>query len=78
MKQKSIVPPRDLLTPREAADFAGYSESTLARLRLEGSGPRFLKPSPRKVFYRRSDIELWLSQSERQVSGKKAEAGGLE
>ena len=55
----------ELLSPKEAATVSGYSESTLAKLRCTGGGPRYLKPSARKVLYRRGDITEWLAGFER-------------
>jgi len=54
--------PTDLLSPSAAAAYSGYSESTLAKFRCFGQGPRYLKPSTRKILYRRADIDNWLAQ----------------
>lgn len=40
------------------------SPDLLAQLRFRGTGPKFLKPSPRKVLYRWSDVEAWLNSTE--------------
>ncbi|WP_228516727.1 hypothetical protein [Curtobacterium flaccumfaciens] len=37
----------------------------LATLRFRGTGPRFLKPSPRKVLYTKVDIDAWLEGTAR-------------
>ncbi|AZS38190.1 hypothetical protein CVS47_02841 [Microbacterium lemovicicum] len=42
----------------------GMTKTGLAQLRFTGHGPRFLKPTPRKVLYRRSDVIAWLEGSE--------------
>jgi len=49
------------LTPQQAADLLGISKSTLAKFRLRGDGPKFLKLS-KKVLYRESDLEDWIAQ----------------
>lgn len=49
------------LTSQQAADLIGISASTLAKLRLSGEGPKFLKLGKR-VAYRPSDLEAWQSQ----------------
>ena len=49
------------LSPKPAADRIGLSSSTLAKLRLSGDGPAFLKLGKR-VAYRPQDIEVWQSQ----------------
>lgn len=43
----------------------GMTPGGLAQLRFHGIGPKFIKPSPRKVVYARSDIEAWLEDSKR-------------
>lgn len=54
------------LTPQEAADLVpGMTKTNLAQLRFTGKGPKFLKPTPRTVVYRRSDVIAWLETSER-------------
>ena len=42
--------------------MAGYA---FAKLRFRGRGPRFLKPTPRVVLYRRSALDAFLLASER-------------
>lgn len=42
-----------------AARFVGLSESTLAKLRLNGNGPVYCKLG-RRVLYRPADLEQWL------------------
>jgi predicted DNA-binding transcriptional regulator AlpA len=44
---------------REAARLVGLSESTLAKLRLNGNGPTYCKLG-RRVVYRPADLEEWL------------------
>lgn len=43
----------------DAARFVGLSESTLAKLRLNGNGPVYCKLG-RRVVYRLADLEQWL------------------
>ena len=42
-----------------AARFLGLSPSTLAKMRLYGNSPTYLKLG-RRVLYRRADLEGWL------------------
>jgi predicted DNA-binding transcriptional regulator AlpA len=44
----------------EAAKFLALAESTLAKMRLRGDGPSFVKAGPRAVTYRKIDLESWL------------------
>jgi hypothetical protein len=55
-----------LLTPREAATYARLTVGQLAQLRYRGQGPVYLNPTPRRILYRRSDLDGWLYASERQ------------
>jgi len=48
-----------LLTPHDASAFLGLSRSWLAKLRLTGSGPHYVKLG-RQVRYRLCDLEAWL------------------
>lgn len=48
-----------VVSSKAAASIVGLSESTLAKLRLYGSGPVYCKLG-RRVVYRVSDLEAWL------------------
>ncbi len=52
---------RALRTPAWAAAYLGMTENWLARLRMSGGGPRYIKQS-RKVSYRRDDLDAWIAQ----------------
>lgn len=54
-----------LLTPGEAAAYARLTVGQLAQLRYRGHGPVYLNPTPRRILYRRSDLDSWLYASER-------------
>lgn len=57
-----------VVSARIAARFVGLSESTLAKLRLNGNGPVYLKLG-RRVLYRPCDLEQWLeSRTARDTS----------
>ena len=47
------------LTAAQAANVVGLAPSTMAKLRLAGSGPVYCKLG-RRVVYRREDLEAWL------------------
>ncbi len=54
-----------LLTPKQAAEFLGVSVDTLARWRVLGAGPAFVKFSRAKqalVRYRREDLERFIRE----------------
>ena len=51
-----------------AARYVGLSESTLAKLRLNGNGPTYCKLG-RRVVYRPTDLDQWLqSRTARDTS----------
>jgi predicted DNA-binding transcriptional regulator AlpA len=57
-----------VVTAKVAARFVGLSESTLAKLRLNGNGPVYCKLG-RRVVYRPADLEQWLqSRTARDTS----------
>lgn len=59
------------LTPDQVCDLVpGMTRSNLAQLRFTGKGPKFLKPTPRTVVYRESDVIEWLEASERTSTAK--------
>jgi hypothetical protein len=39
------------------------SDQYWATLRHKGTGPVYMKVGPRKVYYRRSDVDAWLESS---------------
>jgi predicted DNA-binding transcriptional regulator AlpA len=61
-----------LLTQRDAAKLLKLSERTLERLRVSGTGPRYVKAN-RSVRYRAEDIERWLAS--KTVSSTSAVGG---
>lgn len=57
-----------VITAKVAAHLVGLSESTLAKLRLNGNGPVYCKLG-RRVLYRPADLEQWLeSRTARDTS----------
>lgn len=60
------LPP--VATPDETASFLRLGRSTLAKMRLSGSGPAYVKAG-RSVTYRKQDVLAWLdSRSRRSTS----------
>ena len=54
--------PETWIDTAEAAIYSRHAESTLEKLRCSGGGPRFCKRG-RKILYRLSDIDAWLSET---------------
>jgi len=55
--------PRRYLNSQEAARILRLSARTLERMRVEGSGPKYLKAgrgTRARVLYRPADLDLWL------------------
>ena len=50
----------NVMRPPRAAEYLGLAISTLAKRRLTGNGPRFVRLSPRAIAYLRSDLDDWL------------------
>jgi predicted DNA-binding transcriptional regulator AlpA len=48
-----------LLSPQQVAERYGPSVSTLAKMRLTGAGPVFVKLG-RRIAYRIEDVESWV------------------
>lgn len=51
--------PRILRTPR-AAEYVGLSDSALEKMRLAGTGPKFVRLGGRAVGYDIRDLDAWL------------------
>jgi predicted DNA-binding transcriptional regulator AlpA len=58
---------QEILSEREVSNWLGISEPTLFRHRRNGTGPRFIRLSARRIAYRRSAVEEWLRGCERQT-----------
>lgn len=60
-----------LFKPLEAAHFLGLSQSWLAKLRLSGDGPPYMKVG-RQVRYSQADLLGWAAKSLRQSTSETA------
>jgi excisionase family DNA binding protein len=58
------------LTPSEAASYLRTSKSTLAKRRMQGSGPPFVRIG-RAVRYRLSDLDTWMDGSASLLSRRR-------
>ncbi len=62
-----------LLTPKEAAEFLGVQEQTLAVWRISGRyGLPFYKVG-RRVYYKAEDLEAWLESRRAVHTGELAD-----
>jgi hypothetical protein len=62
----------EYMRPADVSDLTGMSVGALAQLRYNGSGPRFYKPAPRTVVYKRSEVIAWLEASAQTRTGTAA------
>lgn len=49
-----------ILDSAEAASYLRLGKTTLARHRMFGTGPKFIRQSSRKNLYRKTDLDAWL------------------
>lgn len=59
-----------LLTPKEAADFLRKSDSFLAKARMDGTGPAYIKVG-RSVLYSETALQHWLKSRQRLSTSEK-------
>lgn len=57
-------PDKGLRTPQEVADFLGVTLNALAKLRMDGGGPAFIKVG-RRVMYHPDDISAYIDANRR-------------
>ena len=58
----------------EAAALLGLSASTLAKMRVRGDGPPYLKAGKRIVLYDTQDLEVWLATRRRMSTSDDGQA----
>ena len=56
----------EFIQPSAVTAITGLSVASLAQLRVRGRGPRFYKPTPRTVLYKRSEVVAWVEASARE------------
>ncbi|MCH9276409.1 hypothetical protein JS533_009040 [Bifidobacterium amazonense] len=49
------------MTVEETSVYVPMSVGQLGQLRYIGRGPKFIKPSPKTVLYRKGDVDDWLA-----------------
>ena len=67
---KVVVLPDGRLDTTNAALFLGLSQKTLAIMRSNGTGPKFVKRG--RVFYFLDDLQAWLDEQPRVSSTAQA------
>ncbi len=64
--------PDGRLDAKNAANYLGLKEKTLAIMRGHGTGPRFIKRG--RIFYYKEDLDAWLNAAGRVLSTAQADA----
>lgn len=57
---ESGIMQKEWLDTAEAATYLGMSKVALEQMRKKNDGPKFYKPLPRVVRYKRSDLDAWV------------------
>ena len=57
------------LSPKQAAERLGRSVSTLARWRMQGTGPRWHRVGKQRVVYDVADLDAWRAQQDSGGAG---------
>ncbi|PZF63332.1 hypothetical protein DEI81_07960 [Curtobacterium sp. MCBD17_013] len=59
------------LTPMQVEEIYGITRNHLAQLRFTGrGGPRYFKPTPKRIFYSAEDIDSWIEASARNSTAE--------
>ncbi|HEY9080483.1 helix-turn-helix domain-containing protein [Magnetovibrio sp.] len=53
------------MRPTETAAYVKCSTSTLAKMRMRGDGPPYVKAGKRIVLYDREEVDAWLAERKR-------------
>lgn len=61
---------KEFIRPSEAAKIVKLSTSTLAKMRVTGTGPKYTKAGPKVVLYLREDLQEWLYNRRRSSTSE--------
>lgn len=75
-QKAAALPAPRLLTPKEAARFLRVSKSFLAKARMTGDGPPFIKIG-RSVRYSEATLHQWMKSRQRLSTTEEREAKKL-
>ncbi|MDY4677618.1 MAG: helix-turn-helix domain-containing protein [Bifidobacterium tsurumiense] len=64
-------PNNPMMTSAEAAEYLGLTQTLLAQMRAANTGPAYYQPTPRNVFYLKSDLDKWFNNSRHDPSENK-------
>ena len=60
---------KQLMTTKETSAYVRHAVQTLAKWRVYGKGPRWVKMG-RSVFYDRSELDLWIDANTRRSTSE--------
>lgn len=69
--QEIIMYPDGRIDTRNASSYVGLAEKTMAMMRCNGTGPRFIKRG--RIFYFKDDLDSWLNAGGRFTSTAQAQ-----
>lgn len=64
-----VILPDGRMDSANAAEYLGLSQKTLAMMRCEGTGPKYIKRG--RIFYFKEDLDEWLLQKGKRTSTAK-------
>ena len=64
---------QEFIRPAEAAKIVKLSPSTLAKMRVSGTGPKYTKAGPKVVLYLKTDLQEWLLNRRRSSTSEVVE-----
>jgi excisionase family DNA binding protein len=62
-RKKAPAEPQTWFTPKQAAVYLSLGLSTLAKMRLAGTGPDFVRPCSNSVRYHREALNKWMAST---------------
>jgi hypothetical protein len=66
-----IMYPDGRMDTRNSSAYVGLSEKTMAMMRCNGTGPKFVKRG--RIFYFKEDLDTWLNTGGRLTSTAQAQ-----
>ncbi len=69
-----VIFPDGRMDAKNSSAYVGLSEKTMAMMRCNGTGPRFVKRG--RIFYFKEDLDAWLNAGGRFSSTAQARQAG--
>ena len=61
-----VIFPDGRMDTVNASEYLGLSQKTLAMMRCQGTGPKFIKRG--RIFYFKEDLDAWINQEGKRFS----------